>query len=356
MEYCFMNRMNRAFTYLVAIGLLSGFGHKANSTTIIREAFVWTQETGLVGLGDLPGGEFRSSAHGVSDDGLIIVGQGASVEGREAFRWTQETGMVGLSDLPGGKFESVAQAVTPDGSIIVGDSQSPLGKEAFKWELNDPITGSGTMIGLGMLPGGSNRSVAWAMSGDGEVIVGDGFNASGNNEAFIWKTSIGEMQSLRDVLVTEFGLVTALEGWTLTLADGVSADGTTYTGYGINPAGNIEAWIARATTSSAFFSGLGDLPGGDFFSIAFGISDDGSVVVGESSSREGREAFRWTMESGMIGLGDLPGGAFDSAAIKASVNGSIVVGKGATSPEPGTILGLFLVGGLALIAKVKKQT
>ncbi len=38
--------------------------------------------------------------------------------------------------------------------------------------------------------------------------------------------------------------------------------------------------------------GLGDMLGGDFYSAAHGVSADGSVVVGDSSSANGGEAFR----------------------------------------------------------------
>ncbi len=55
----------------------------------------------------------------------------------------------------------------------------------------------------------------------------------------------------------------------------------------------------------ATFQGLGDLPGGSFSSIAYGISEDGSTVVGQGRSGSGNEAFRWTSGMGMLGLGDL---------------------------------------------------
>ena len=42
----------------------------------------------LVGLGDLPGGTFASSASDVNADGSVIVGRGTSANGPEAFRWT----------------------------------------------------------------------------------------------------------------------------------------------------------------------------------------------------------------------------------------------------------------------------
>ena len=43
---------------------------------------------GMVGLGDLPGGDFSSIAQDVSDDGSVVVGIGNSASGEEAFRWT----------------------------------------------------------------------------------------------------------------------------------------------------------------------------------------------------------------------------------------------------------------------------
>ena len=39
-----------------------------------REAFRWTSDGGMVGLGDLPGGEFTSYATGVSGDGIAVLG------------------------------------------------------------------------------------------------------------------------------------------------------------------------------------------------------------------------------------------------------------------------------------------
>ncbi|MBY0587261.1 hypothetical protein K2X85_08805 [bacterium] len=81
----------------------------------------------------------------------------------------------------------------------------------------------------------------------------------------------------------------------------------------------------------ATFQGLGDLSGGIFFSRAYRVSSDGSVVVGEGTSASGQEAFRWTSGTGMVGLGDLPGGAFVSSPRGVSANGSVVVGSGRTA-------------------------
>ncbi len=74
---------------------------------------------------------------------------------------------------------------------------------------------------------------------------------------------------------------------------------------------------------------LGDLPGGGFVSRAFGVSADGSIVVGTGGSDLGSlgiEAFIWTIEGGMVGLGSLPSFIPRSEASSVSADGSVVVG------------------------------
>jgi hypothetical protein len=73
-------------------------------------------------------------------------------------------------------------------------------------------------------------------------VVGGGYSASGQ-EPFIWDATNG-IRSLRDVLVNEFGLGPQLTGWMLYDAYGISGDGLTIVGFGKNPSGDTEAWIA----------------------------------------------------------------------------------------------------------------
>ncbi len=111
---------------------------------------------------------------------------------------------------------------------------------------------------------------------------------------------------------------------------------------------------------AADFTPLGDLPGGEFSSRAGAVSDEGSVVVGESRSADGREAFRWTTAGGMVGLGDLPGTIFLSSATDVSADGSIVVGAAGgefgfqafcwTDTDSMTVLGEPTVAGAATSA------
>src|SRR6266511_2244185 len=82
--------------------------------------------------------------------------------------------------------------------------------------------------------------------------------------------------------------------------------------------------LAIATKQAfADFIPLGDLPGGEFNSVALGVSADGHVVVGQSSSILGFEAFHRSQVDGMLSLGAAP----NSAAAATSVDGSVIVGR-----------------------------
>jgi hypothetical protein len=85
------------------------------------------------------------------------------------------------------------------------------------------------------------------LSANGNVVVGSGpVQGSFSFNAFRWTTADGNNQIT--TLLQNAG-VTSVNGWTLhaigNAATGVSADGTTVTGYGTDPNGRTQAWIAR---------------------------------------------------------------------------------------------------------------
>jgi hypothetical protein len=75
------------------------------------------------------------------------------------------------------------------------------------------------------------------------------------------------MVNLRSFLVSQ-GL--DLAGWTLTSAEGISADGLTIVGTGVNPAGNQEAWMATIPEPSTI--ALAALSAVGLFGVHFGKS------------------------------------------------------------------------------------
>jgi probable HAF family extracellular repeat protein len=156
--------------------------------------------------------------------------------------------MTGIGALDPANYYSVAWGVSTNGSVIVGRSNIASGVEAFRWE-------DGTMIGLGDFAGGAICSEAYDVSADGSVIVGYSYGAAGQ-EAFIWDELNG-MRSIAQVL-TDAGL--DLTGWTLKEARGISANGLVITGYGINPNGREEAWIATIPEpATILLLGLGSM-------------------------------------------------------------------------------------------------
>jgi probable HAF family extracellular repeat protein len=90
----------------------------------------------------------------------------------------------------------------------------------------------------------------------------------------------------------------------------------------------LSAYSRSARAAVPSFQGLGDLPGGNFGSLAHDVSADGTTAVGQSVSSNGTEAFRWTRDTGIVGLGDLPGGTFGSEAHGVNADGSIIAGLG----------------------------
>jgi uncharacterized membrane protein len=233
-----------AATGRVSLGFLPGstpvslaYGTSSDGAVVIGvsgvgRAFRWTAAEGMTPIPGPPG-EFviSSRANDVSADGAVIVGSiETSIAQQQSFRWTVADGMVRLGGSGG------ANAVSPDGAVIVGRNNA----QAFRWTLE-----SG-MVALGDFAGGAVSSSALDVSGDGAVIVGTGESSRGT-EAMFWTQSSG-MVNLREFLVSH-GL--DLAGWTLTSAEGISADGSTIVGTGQNPAGFQEAWVATIPEPSS---------------------------------------------------------------------------------------------------------
>jgi probable HAF family extracellular repeat protein len=115
------------------------------------QAFRWTESGGMVGLGDLQGGRFSSEAYDVSGDGSVVVGysevgaqEGIPVTG--AFYWTAETGMfnfqealiaAGVTNLDGWTLIE-AHGVSHDGLTVVGTGIHDQRIEAWVATIPEP--------------------------------------------------------------------------------------------------------------------------------------------------------------------------------------------------------------------------
>ena len=104
-------------------------------------------------------------------------------------------------------------------------------------------------------------------------------------------------------------------GGTDSFAHAVSSDGNTIVGQSTSTGGLNRAFRWTAAT------GMVDLGSGS----SFGISNNASVVVGESVFSNKLRAFRWTATTGMANLGALDGNS--SRALALSPDGNVVVGR-----------------------------
>ncbi len=237
-------------------------------------AYRWTQFEALQPIGALPyGGSQWSQANAISGDGVVIVGESSGtfglIDGRQAFRWTISTGISALTPLARSA-STTALGVSADGSVIVGNSfissSSCLDCVPPVVSRNNAVswTNQGAPTLLGQVPGGDYGSSARAVAADGSVVVGmyqvDPDDPLTGFRAFVWTAGSG-MQKLFDVLLLEGA--TGLSGWTLLQATGVSADGRTIAGYGLNPLGQPQAFlatIADMVPNPFSFISQGDIP------------------------------------------------------------------------------------------------
>jgi hypothetical protein len=172
-------------------------------------------------------------ANAVNADGSVIVGwQDQPTGERTAAKWVDSgTGYVEeLILTPGGGFNGEAQAVSADGNIIVGGGYD-FGLSAWIWR---PTTG---VLPLESRPNGAASYVALDVSDSGNIVVG--FARLGNStRAVLWRNR-RDNGAFLDEFIKRSGAVVP-DGWTLRVANVVSADGNTIYGWGFNPDGLVE--------------------------------------------------------------------------------------------------------------------
>jgi uncharacterized membrane protein len=239
-------------------------------------------------------------------------------------------------------------------ALLLGCSNGPA----------SPPAGGGadaTFEGVGDLPGGVTHSEVLAVSDDGRVVVGRSSSANFDDEGFVlaqgdtMRALLGPggvpVASEPRALVADGSVVagklapaggspeaarwTLATGWvglgdlpggdTFSQALGISADGVTLVGWGSSDLGfESVRWVAGVAAA------MGDLPGGAFQGAAAAASGDGAVIVGTGTSAEGAQAYRWTAATGMLPLGDLAGGAFESEPFAMTPDATVIVGEGAS--------------------------
>ncbi|MHC5115130.1 MAG: hypothetical protein ACYTGP_11970 [Planctomycetota bacterium] len=199
----------------------------------------------------------------VTPDGRYIVGGNNT----GPFRFDRKTGE--MLYLPGGQH---AASVSDDGSVVLGNVDDPEGigsNVAGIWEAE-----KGSWTPLGALPnalGCPSRSDGYELSADGTVAVGlswDGCSGRG----FVWTQGTGMLE-----------LEPLANGGNR--ASVISADGTFVAGFAQGSFSRTPAvWDAGTTVGN-----LLDPPNGDIVGEVRGMSDDGTVLLGNWDEK----AFKW---------------------------------------------------------------
>ncbi len=225
-----------------------------------------------------------SAASDISDDGRVIVGYGRA---------------------PSGRLEGFAVVIPEPGMIflfIAGVAVIMIGKRLRRVRQWSPAL---TCLGIALASNYAGAAVFYPLGpGQANAVSPNGALTLTNSQ--VWTPTGGFLDYLPNQ--TTFSRDISNNGFVVGLIDG--------------------SYIAFRTPAGGPIQELGTLPGGNFGSDANGITPDGNVVVGYSSSPTGPQAFRWTSATGMMGLGHLgPGDHFADAAHGISADGSVVVGE-----------------------------
>jgi probable HAF family extracellular repeat protein len=221
--------------------------------------------------------------------------------------WAQQPTLTWLG-VPDGTYRSFAWDISADGKVVVGHAQVQSGYvndyRAFLWTrdrgfilLNNP---------------GGVYSQSFAISQDGLTMVGCRWRADGAPpfDATRWTLAGGPLD-----------LRVPVGNGAVPLALDVSYDGSVIVGVRTS---DFQAFIWRRDSGLTYPGTLGGNQ-----SLAFGVSANGSIVVGWAQDSTGKlRAFHWTQQDGMRNLGAAIGSqAFDqSEALGISPDGNVIVG------------------------------
>ncbi|MEZ4279188.1 MAG: hypothetical protein R3F21_06150 [Myxococcota bacterium] len=202
-------------------------------------ATVWDGGLGPVSLGSLNASFVNAYAYDASADGRRVVGKSWNESfDFQAFLWTEESGMIGLGSEHGSGYGE-AVGISADGSTVVGITTEAGPYAPFVWTESSGLRPLAAPTGFGW-SSFPDSFFSLDVSGDGSVVVGGGlFGIGSDPEAFIYSPTEG-VRALSDHLES---LGIDLAGWTLSEARAVSEDGRFIVGSGIDPSGRSSGWL-----------------------------------------------------------------------------------------------------------------
>jgi probable HAF family extracellular repeat protein len=339
-EFCAITSMSADQS--VAVGTYDdGYTH---------DVFRWTAAGGVQLIG-LPN-QAKYGDLSISRDGKTIVGTVPDSGGiYHAAIWQGGKNWKILGEFSGavsgeGGAVSVALGVSADGSVIVGQAYVSLSKSvAFRW---DPANG---MVNLGTFDEGVNSdSSSLAISADGGVVIGwdykQGFIPPGPGGAaengrrgaiwldgkerllhpFGWAGEAWATNNNGSIIVGQFHPLDASE------TNGITGGASTYL---------WTAWNGNFEDLGAVQAPIGGGALGNYVSQPYAVSDDGSVIGGDTGVSQ-KFAMIWTRATGMMYVTDFltMNGVTDqnswvtlSRTVYISPDGRVVVGYGALPPS-----------------------
>ena len=235
-------------------------------------AFYWTDEDGIVELGQYEGNSTKAQA--VSGDGQVIGGW-AQTSNRASCLWDRDGNITLLGSLQVGNDYGEVHVISQDGTQVGGYCAGSTGNnvEGYIWTAEEGMTG----LGVPANSAATNVSRVFDLS-ENNVAVGEYLNETPVfYKACIYTEETGEFVNLRDYLLN-LGME-EIEGWDLHRALCVSDDGNTIAGYGKDPSNNWTGWRIRII--------VGEDPGemllvpSEYATIqdAINASEDGDTVL-----------------------------------------------------------------------------
>lgn len=234
---------------------------------------------------------------------LGVSRQGEVVFGESGLLWSESSGFRPLQNYD-------VQACANSGTQCVGQLTS---NEGFLWDRDNGFTSLNTLFG-------ASFSYAGDISADGSIIVG---HISPGGDGYYWSQPTGPVViPPLDTRPYTTVRVSALS------SGGDYVAGTNIANFVVGSTPEYEAFL---WTQSGGIVGLGDLPGGGYYSVGNDVAENGTVV-GQSETADGIIAFRWTQADGMISLGALAPGC-NSEALAVSADGNTVVGESCSGSD-----------------------
>src|SRR2546428_533995 len=219
------------------------FCNLASGSRDPQRAFLWDPITQHLTDLSLPS-TAPSEAFGINETGQVVGS--VNSDGRRAFLWDPSTGtMIIISDplTPGAE----ATAINGRGQVVGASAGADGAAHAFLWTPGAPNGATGTMNDLGSLPGGS-ASRAFGINDRGQVVGCSYISSSTtfcdlfSGDAFLWTPDVQN-----GTTGTMIGLG-ALPGGSGSAARGINNAGQVVGGSGVNGAAHAVLWTITETS------------------------------------------------------------------------------------------------------------